>query len=97
MGGTGAACTRRARAKLREPQGRAFLQRSGREEPRRGGENSQPLGLRAAPAPIGNQPCNWERGSHVDEPMNRGLITGISGQRAETRASTRGSSAGTAD
>ena len=85
MGGTGEACTRPGPSEAREPKGRAFLQRSGREEPRRGGEKSSTLGLRAAPATIGNPPCNRERGSHVDELMNRGLITGVGGQRTETR------------
>src|SRR3954454_17809126 len=68
-----------------EPKGRAFLQRSGREEPRRGGEKSSALGLRAAPATRGNPPCNRARGSCVDELMNRGLTTGVGGQRTETR------------
>ena len=85
MGGTGEACTREGPSEAREPKGRAFLQRSGREEPRRGGEKSATLGLRAAPATIGNPPCNRERGSHVDELMNRGMRTGVGGQRAKTR------------
>ena len=85
MGGTGEACTRPGPSEAREPKGRAFLQRSGREEPRRGGEKSSTLGLRAAPATIGKPPCNRERGSHVDELMNRGMRTGVGGQRTKTR------------
>src|SRR3954452_10918688 len=85
MDGTGEACTREGPSEAREPKGRAFLQRSGREEPRRGGEKSSALGLRAAPALIGNPPCNRARGSHVDELMNRGMRTGVGGQRTETR------------
>ena len=50
-----------------------------------GGEKSSALGLRAAPATIGKPPCNRERGSRVDELMNRGLRTGVGGQRTETR------------
>src|SRR3954452_22746287 len=87
MDGTGEACTREGPSEAREPKGRAFLQRSGREEPRRGGEKSSALGLRAAPATIGTPPCNRARGSHVDELMNRGLITGIGGQGQDTRES----------
>ena len=97
MGATGEACTRPGPSVAREPKGRAFLQRSGREEPRRGGEKSSALGLRAAPATIGNPPCNRERGSYVDELMNRGMRTGVGGQRTETRESAHRLSAGTAD
>ena len=53
---------------MREPQGRAFLQRSGREEPQGRGK-SPTLGLRAAPATIGKAPCNRERSPHLDELM----------------------------
>src|SRR4051794_11272701 len=84
-------------SEAREPQGRAFLQRSAREEPRGGGEKSSILGLRAAPAPIGTVPCNRARGTHVGEPMNRSLTTNVGEQRAKTRASADGSSAATAD
>src|SRR3954468_19486556 len=89
-GRPGDACTRPGPSLAREPKGRAFLQRSGREEPRRGGEKSSTVGLRAAPATIGNPPCNRERGSSVDELVNRGLITGVGGQRTKTRERARG-------
>src|SRR4051812_41896784 len=63
-------CTRPGPSVAREPKGRAFLQRSGREEPRRGGEKSSTVGLRAAPATIGNPPCNRaaDRASGVAAP-----------------------------
>src|SRR4051812_2313901 len=93
MGGTGEACTRPGPSVAREP----FLQRSGREEPRRGGEKSSALGLRAAPATIGNPPCNRARGSHVDELMNRGLTTASVGSVPRPARSGHGLSAGTAD
>ena len=97
MGASGEACTRQGPSVAREPKGRAFLQRSGREEPRRGGEKSSAFGLRAAPAPIGTAPCNRARGSCVGELMNRSLTTNVGGPRAETRESAHRSSAGTAD
>src|SRR3954447_14764325 len=89
MGGTGDACTRPGPSVAREPKGRAFLQRSGREEPRGGGEKSSALGLRAAPALIGKPPCNRECGLYVDELMNRGMRTGVGGQRAKTHKRKR--------
>src|SRR3954471_18362766 len=56
MGAPGDACTRPGPSEAREPKGRAFLQRSGREEPRRGGKKSSPVGWGAAPATIGTPP-----------------------------------------
>src|SRR3954452_7552610 len=97
MDGTGEACTREGPSEAREPKGRAFLQRSGREEPRGGGEKSLALGLRAAPATIGNPPCNRARGSCVDELMNRGLTTASVGSVPRPARSGHGLSAGTAD
>src|SRR5215212_1254908 len=58
----------RARAKLREPKGRAFLERSGREEPPScGGEKSPNFDLRAAPATIGKRQASGSAALPVDE------------------------------
>src|SRR4051812_21006615 len=65
-----------------------FAAKRARGAPRGGGKSSA-RGLRAAPALIGKPPCNRERGSCVDELMNRGLITDIGGQRAEARKRKR--------
>src|SRR4051812_29771594 len=70
MGGTGEACTREGSSVAREPKGRAFLQRSGREEPRRGGEKSSALGLGGGPADIGKPPCKPARGAPGDGLVN---------------------------
>jgi hypothetical protein len=63
----GGLCTRQGPSHAREPQGRAFLQRSGREGAPRGRGKKLDLGLRAAPAPIGKPPCNRERSSCVNK------------------------------
>src|SRR4051794_5170141 len=78
----------RARARRGSRRGGLFCSEAGARSPL-GGEKSSALGLRAAPATIGKPPCNRERSPHLDELMNRGLITGIVGRRAKTRERAR--------